>query len=89
MFCEKRGAKAMPNSPEYERSRAVLPELVAHDAKGRELIELAASYDLGDGSRPFISFWAHNVADAIDRVDLMPQPLVYEGLSADKLPSAR
>lgn len=39
----------MPNSPEYERSRAKIPELARYDAKGRELIEFAASYDLGDG----------------------------------------
>ena len=76
----------MPNSPEYERSRAKIPELARHDAKGRELIEFAASYDLGDGTRQMISFWAHNMPDAIDRLDMMRQSLAYEGLSADLLP---
>jgi hypothetical protein len=76
----------MANSPEYERSRARLPELAHHDAKGRELMEFAASYDLGDGTRQMIHFWAHNIPDAIDRVDLMRLSLAYEGLSTDLLP---
>jgi hypothetical protein len=76
----------MTESPEYERSRAGLPELARHDAKGRELIEFVASYDLGDGTRQMISFWAHSIPDAIDRVDLIRQSLVYEGLSVDLLP---
>jgi hypothetical protein len=76
----------MPNSPEYDRTRGRLPELAKHDAKGRELIEFVASYDLGDGTRQTISYWAHNIPDAIDRVDLIRQSLVYEGLSADLLP---
>jgi hypothetical protein len=76
----------VPNSPEYERSKRTLPELARHDAKGRELMEFVASYDLGDGTRQFVSFWAHNIPDAIDRVDLMRQSLMYEGLSADHLP---
>jgi hypothetical protein len=77
----------MPDSPEYERSRARMPELARHDSKGRELIEFVASYDLGDGTRQMMSFWAHNIPDAIDRVDLMRQSLVYEGLSVDLLPN--
>lgn len=76
----------MPNSSEYERSRTRLPELAGHDARGRELIEFVASYDLGDGTRQMISFWAHNIPDAIDRVDLIRQSLAYEGLSVDHLP---
>jgi hypothetical protein len=81
--------QTVPNSPEYDRSRAALAELVQRDAKGNELIEFVASYDLGDGTRQMISFWAHNIPDAIDRVDLMRQSLVYEGLSADHLPGGR
>jgi hypothetical protein len=45
----------VPNSPEYERSKSGLPELASHDAKGREVIEFVASYDLGDGTRQFVS----------------------------------
>jgi hypothetical protein len=78
----------MANSPEYDRSKAALPKLAKHDAKGRELIEFVASYDLGDDTRQFVSFWAHNIPDAIDRIDLMRQSLVYEGLSADYLPGS-
>lgn len=76
----------MANSPEYEQSRAIDPQTATHDAHGRELIEFVASYELEGGFRQMISFWAHNIPDAIDRVDLMRATLTYEGLSALKRP---
>lgn len=51
------------------------------DAKGREIIEYVASYDLEepDETRQTISFTAYDPGDAMQRVEMMRRSLVYEG----------
>lgn len=74
------------DSPEYQRSRERRPEFVGRDARGRELMEFVGSYELGDGTRQMVSFRAHSRGDARERIGMMRQSLIYEGLSADLLP---
>lgn len=68
---------------DVERNRRLDPAMVAKDAAGRELTQFVASYEVADGQRQMIGFWAYSRQDAQARLVAMRRSLRFEGVPAD------